>query len=1004
MLKLLKIKSSTSTFPLQASAFVLLIVLFSSIGFTFLLGHESGHTALEVNLAGRQRMLTERMSLLAYQLVAARNLGLSETDFKKDLTKAITLFDETHKAFKEGSDGQDAFNPSLKINANTRVECIALLQQVDEIWHNYRRLLESLLNNPLIKQIPPELIQQLKQLETHQLNLANRFTETTQQYNEAQFRHLNLIRIVQFLVVSGLACLSFYLFNVRWASMQKLNIEQQNLINLLNTCMDKANDVIMVTEAEPFDLPGPRIIYVNEAFTQVTGYSAEEAIGNTPRMLQGVNSSKEVSETIHKALRRWQTVRAEVLNYKKNGEEFWAELNITPIANEKGWFTHWLSVQRDITERKRFEEQVDQLSQRYKNILDNIPALIGYWDKNQCNVFSYLAYTDWFGQDLTPAIGSHLRELLGDETYQYNLPYIEGVLRGEKQRFERILPYTKGNQIRQTITEYIPDKYHGEVNGFYVMVIDISDLRLAEASKMANEEKLSALFNLCPLGIARTDMAGRFVEFNEAFRMISGHSEEQLKNIDYWQLTPPGYEVQEAEQIDSLKRTGYFGPYEKEYRRADGQLVPVLLNGLKVTGEDGLEYIWAIAEDITKRKQVELQLLKAKQAAEALAESKSQFLANMSHEIRTPMSAILGLSELLLNQNVSDQVRDYLNKINESSTSLLGILNDILDFSKLEAGKFSIEQMPFNLNQLINNLYNLFAHAAEKKNIQFKIKIQEGTPCELLGDELRIQQVLSNLLSNAIKFTQQGSVQLSIVLLAVDEGRARLKFSVNDSGIGISEQDLSKLFQAFSQADSSNTRRFGGTGLGLVISQKLLNVMGSDCHVISVPNQGSSFSFELSLERSDTSVATPSSSHDATQEGSLSAQLTHGGRSLAGSRVLVVEDNPINQLVVKEFLVLSGIQVDIANHGKEALNRLELNQYDAILMDVHMPEMGGVEATQHIRQQSQYKHLPIIALSAGVTQEERTHILECGMNAFVAKPIVPNILLATLEEWIGRYH
>ncbi len=443
--------------------------------------------------------------------------------------------------------------------------------------------------------------------------------------------------------------------------------------------------------------------------------------------------------------------------------------------------------------------------------------------------------------------------------------------------------------------------------------------------------------------------------------------------------------------------------FEWVHQRLDNGLAfpaDVLLNAMKINDKLVLQ---AVVRDITQRKQTETKLQLAKDAAESLAQSKSEFLANMSHEIRTPMNAIIGLSHLALNKQVSADVRDYLEKINASSESLLGILNDILDFSKMEAGKLSIENSRFSLELLINNLRNLFSVYAEKMHLEFAIETDPLIPDELVGDALRIQQILSNLLGNAIKFTARGKVTLALKRLELNNSMASINFSVSDTGIGISKEDQAKLFQPFSQADTSITRRFGGTGLGLVISHKLLQLMGSDFHLESRPGRGSTFDFDLTLGVSAVPMEQTNNRQGAARRaGTLSHGLHERGRLLSGARILVAEDNLINQQVVKEFLQLSGVSVDIANNGVEALQLMAKNVYDAVLMDVHMPEMGGVEATELIRKQAQFSGLPVLALSAGVTQEEKEKCLTCGMNDFIAKPINPEELIGVLCHWIGR--
>jgi len=362
------------------------------------------------------------------------------------------------------------------------------------------------------------------------------------------------------------------------------------------------------------------------------------------------------------------------------------------------------------------------------------------------------------------------------------------------------------------------------------------------------------------------------------------------------------------------------------------------------------------------------------------------------------MNAIIGLSHLALNKETTPDIRDYLEKIYSSSDSLLGILNDILDFSKLEAGYLTIENSPFNLDVLLDTLRNLFADRAREKQLDFKLDIAPNVPHKLIGDALRLQQVLINLLGNAIKFTERGQVALKITAQAYEQTQVqehvRLLFEVTDSGIGMSSDDSNKLFQPFSQVDGSITRRFGGTGLGLAISHHLLQLMDSQIALESVPGQGSRFSFELVVG------VTPTPRLAASRDVGV-APTTHSyDQQLAGTRILVAEDNLINQQVVREFLNLSGISVEIANNGEEALALLKNGVFDAVLMDVHMPKMDGFEATKRIRSQAGFAELPVIALTAGVTQEERERCKTSGMNDFIAKPVNPHQLLSTLLRWV----
>ncbi len=392
-----------------------------------------------------------------------------------------------------------------------------------------------------------------------------------------------------------------------------------------------------------------------------------------------------------------------------------------------------------------------------------------------------------------------------------------------------------------------------------------------------------------------------------------------------------------------------------------------------------------LAEEVEQRKRAEKALYKAKEQAEAANRSKTEFLANMSHEIRTPMNGIIGTLQLLQGSELDESQASYVNVAYSSAESLLCLLNDILDSSKIEAGKLELEHIEFDLGKTINQLQLLMRTKADERRVKLSVELDEQLPSTVIGDPVRTRQILINLLSNAIKFTHDGHVKIQLAVLEQTDAQYKMRIEVEDSGIGITEEAQRKLFNAFTQADGSTTREYGGSGLGLSIVRQLVTLMHGRIGVISVPGEGSTFWVELSFSRAEQA-----------QQQSVENQVLTG-------HVLLVEDNPVNQMIAKKMLEKLSLSYQLAENGEQALELMQGSQnFSLVLMDCQMPVMDGYTATRAIRQyENQRTHTPIIAMTANTMQNDREVCLQAGMDDYITKPVVQDALQQVLSRWLG---
>jgi len=501
---------------------------------------------------------------------------------------------------------------------------------------------------------------------------------------------------------------------------------------------------------------------------------------------------------------------------------------------------------------------------------------------------------------------------------------------------------------------------------------------------------------------------GKITDMSEALAGITGLTRKELTGSDFFDYFTESQKAREVYQEVFAKGSVADSPLT--LRHKSGNLTDVLFNGSVYKDDKGSVLgVVIVARDVTAQKRIATELteaivfaelatgfaedakIKAENAtliAESAVRAKQQFLSNMSHEIRTPMNAIIGFTKVVLKTDLTIKQREYVQAIKMSGDALIVLINDILDLAKVDAGKMIFEQIPFKMELSISAMLHLFEAKVQEKNLKLIKEYDSKIPEVLVGDPMRLHQIILNLLSNAVKFTTKGKITLIVRLLSEDEDSATLEFAVTDTGIGIAENKIEKIFDNFQQASSGTSRLYGGTGLGLAISKQLVEAQNGSIRVKSKINEGSTFSFVLSFQK--TQIAAESETG-----------IQELDREIKNIKVLVAEDIALNQLLMKTLLDDFGFECDIAGDGKIAVEKLRTNNYDIILMDLQMPEMNGFEATDYIRN-TMNSTIPIIALTADVTTVDLAKCKAVGMNDYIAKPVDERLLHSKIVEYVKK--
>ncbi|MGI4834543.1 MAG: PAS domain S-box protein [Janthinobacterium lividum] len=661
---------------------------------------------------------------------------------------------------------------------------------------------------------------------------------------------------------------------------------------------------------------------------------------------------------------------------------------------------HFISSQVALAiDRKGQEEQLARQNARLNAIFESGGQLMWNVDRRGRLVSFNRNYGEFFllRNGALPVQGAYLIEAdkaLNNEPVQERdtfLRYYREANKGQGQQFEiKVALSNEGSRWLSVALSpiYLADGSFEEISA---QAQDITGIKNSQLELAVQEEKFRSIFESFQDIFYRTNERGLFTIVSPSVRQVLGYELSEVlgqrARDSYWNPE------QHRALVMELTRTEELRNFEAQFRHHDGHPVSMLINVRRTaTGTEG------IARDITEIRRIQDDLRLAKEEAEAASAAKTQFLANMSHELRTPMNGIIGMIDLLGQTELNTEQADYTDTLRTSSDALLTILNDILDLSKIQAGKMRLHNAPLALAEILERLYSLFTYRAIQKDLRFSYHLTPKAPTLIISDEVRLLQILANLVANAIKFTSQGtvSVVVSVESQEPDDNWCVLRFAVQDSGIGISADDAARLFTSFTQLDTTPSKAYGGTGLGLAISKELAELLGGTIGVISDVGQGSTFWFTIHCRTAER-LAPPPATEPAVV---LPATLSFG--ESAGPRILLVDDNPINQKVAARLLTKLGCRVDVASDGYEAIARATapVADYRLILMDIQMPGLDGVSATRAIREQLGSACPPVVAMTAYSMPEDAARFIQAGLDGYLAKPVKQQQLAQTLARWV----
>lgn len=734
------------------------------------------------------------------------------------------------------------------------------------------------------------------------------------------------------------------------------------------------NDYIVITDNKGF------ITWVNKAYERRTGYVRREVKGMNPTLLlRGPETDADTIERIYQDCKEKKVVHEEVLCYTKSGEKYWVDLRITPVFDDHGNCTNFIAVERDITSRKESEAEL----RRIKDIQEqtNRIARVGGWELHAFTGELYWSPTTreihQVAPDYVPETNSAIefyKEGADRDTIREAVS--QCLAHGTPFDIELQLVTENGNDLWvRTIGK--AEMADGVCTRIYGAFQDITFRKQSEVDIMNSEAKFRSLYDSTSDAVILFDRDGYLDCNGAALKMFGLESVDALINMPFGDLSGlDGTETIQGEgnrHINEVYQRGTHS-FEWKYKGIGEQnetfIAEVLLNLIRINDQ---EIIQSVIRDITIRKRAELELLEAREQAEAASKLKSEFLANMSHEIRTPLNGVVGFTDLLMKTQLDETQQQYMSMVFQSANSLMDIINDILDFSKIEAGKLELTPEKTDLLKICGQVADMVTYQAQQKHLEMLLNIPADIPQFVWCDSVRLRQILVNLLSNAVKFTIQGEIELKIELLnKVSDLDYTFRFSVRDTGIGIEPQNQRRVFEAFSQEDSSTTKRFGGTGLGLTISNSLLGLMDSRLQLNSTLEKGSTFFFDVTFRAIEGEDRFDWDNVEEIQQ------------------VLIVDDNVNNGHILRDMLGNKRIGSQFVRSGEEAYDLLASGkQYDVILMDCQMPGWDGIETVRSIRRlESGRENQPVILLNDSFDEDAlKVFSKELDIRHFLVKPV-----------------